>query len=75
MKALESYGIKPREPGARGRAGPLLSYVTMRMADRGGSPDGTPKLYFTDPDGILIQIKDLKYCGGSGKMGEVCVRG
>jgi len=73
MKALESYGIKPREQGARGPAGPLQSYITMRMADRGGSPDGTPELYFTDPDGILLQIQDVSYCGGSGKMGEVCV--
>ena len=73
MKTLESYGIKPREQGARGPAGPLQSYVTMRMADRGGSPDGTPELYFTDPDGILLQIQDTSYCGGSGKMGEVCV--
>jgi catechol 2,3-dioxygenase-like lactoylglutathione lyase family enzyme len=75
MKTLESYGVKPREQGARGPAGPLVSYVTMRMADRGGSPDGTPELYFTDPDGILLQIQDMTYCGGSGKLGEVCVAG
>jgi catechol 2,3-dioxygenase-like lactoylglutathione lyase family enzyme len=73
MKALESYGIKPREQGARGPAGPLQSYITLRMPDRGGSPGGTPELYFTDPDGILLQIQDTSYCGGSGKMGEVCV--
>jgi catechol 2,3-dioxygenase-like lactoylglutathione lyase family enzyme len=72
MKTLESYGVKPREQGARGPARPLVCYVTMRMADRGGSPDGTPELYFTDPDGILLQIQDMTYCGGSGKMGEVC---
>lgn len=73
MKTLESYGIKPREQGARGPAGPLVSYVTLRMPERGGSPGGTPELYFTDPDGILLQIQDMSYCGGSGKMGEVCV--
>jgi catechol 2,3-dioxygenase-like lactoylglutathione lyase family enzyme len=73
MKTLEGYGIKPRAEGARGPAGPLTSYVTMRMPDRGGSADGTPELYFTDPDGILLQIQDVSYCGGSGKMGEVCV--
>jgi catechol 2,3-dioxygenase-like lactoylglutathione lyase family enzyme len=73
MKALADYGIKPREQGARGPAGPLTSYVTMRMPDRGGSPGGTPELYFTDPDGILLQIQDVSYCGGSGAMGEVCV--
>lgn len=73
MKTLADYGIKPREQGVRGPAGPLVSYVTMRMPDRGGSPGGTPELYFTDPDGVLLQIQDVSYCGGSGALGEVCV--
>ena len=33
------------------------------------------ELYFTDPDGILLQIQDMTYCGGSGKLGEVCAPG
>ena len=45
----------------------------MRTPNRGGAPDGTPELYFTDPDGILLQIQEMSYCGGSGKLGEVCV--
>ena len=73
MKALESYGIKPRPSDARGPAGPLVSYITLRMPNRGGAPDGTPELYFTDPDGILLQIQDTTYCGGAGKLGEICV--
>jgi catechol 2,3-dioxygenase-like lactoylglutathione lyase family enzyme len=72
-KALVSYGLKPREPDTGGPAGPLTTYITMRMPNRGGAPDGTPELYFTDPDGILLQIQDMSYCGGSGKLGEVCV--
>lgn len=72
-KALLSYGLKPREPDARGPAGPLTTYISMRMPDRGGAPNGTPELYFTDPDGILLQVQDMSYCGGAGKMGEVCV--
>jgi catechol 2,3-dioxygenase-like lactoylglutathione lyase family enzyme len=72
-KTLLSYGLKQREEGARGPAGPLQTYISMRMPNRGGAPDGTPELYFTDPDGILLQIQDMSYCGGSGKMGEVCV--
>lgn len=71
LKALESYGVKPRE-GAQGPVGPLRHYVSMRMENRGGAPEGTPELYFTDPDGLLIQLQDVKYCGGSGYLGDVC---
>jgi len=71
MKTLAGFGLKPRE-NARGPAGPLTCYVSMRMENRGGAKDGTPELYFTDPDGILLQIQDTTYCGGAGKMGEVC---
>jgi catechol 2,3-dioxygenase-like lactoylglutathione lyase family enzyme len=72
IKALESYGIKPRE-SARGPAGPLVHYISMRMENRGGAKEGTPELYFTDPDGLLIQIQDSKYCGGAGILGDVCL--
>jgi catechol 2,3-dioxygenase-like lactoylglutathione lyase family enzyme len=71
LKALESYGLKPRE-GAQGPVGPLRHYVSMRMENRGGAPEGTPELYFTDPDGLLMQLQDVKYCGGSGYLGDVC---
>jgi catechol 2,3-dioxygenase-like lactoylglutathione lyase family enzyme len=71
LKALESYGVKPRE-GAQGPVGPLRHYVSMRMENRGGAPEGTPELYFTDPDGLLVQLQDVKYCGGSGYLGDVC---
>jgi hypothetical protein len=70
LKTLESYGIKPRET-TQGPVGPLRSYVTMRMENRGGAKEGTPELYFTDPDGILIQLQDVRYCGGSGVLGDV----
>src|SRR5262245_48536461 len=71
LKALESYGITARG-NAPGPAGPLKSYVTMRMENRGGAPGGTPELYFTDPDGIPIQLQDVSYCGGGGYLGNVC---
>jgi catechol 2,3-dioxygenase-like lactoylglutathione lyase family enzyme len=71
MKTLEDAGIKPRS-GGRGPVGPMTSYVSMRMENRGGAKEGTPELYFTDPDGILVQLQDVSYCGGSGRMGEVC---
>jgi len=71
LKTLADFGVKPRGD-ARGPAGPLVSYVTMRMEDRGGAKGGTPELYFTDPDGTLIQLQDMSYCGGSGYLGNVC---
>ena len=71
VKALESYGLKPRE-SAQGPVGPLRHYVSMRMENRGGAPEGTPELYFTDPDGLLMQLQDTTYCGGSGYLGDVC---
>ncbi|HZT77996.1 MAG TPA: VOC family protein [Vicinamibacterales bacterium] len=71
IKALESYGIKPRE-GQTGPVGPMRHYISMRMENRGGAKEGTPELYFTDPDGILVQIQDTSYCGGSGVLGNVC---
>ena len=72
MATLESYGIRPRPDGAEGPPGPLETYVTMRMPDRDGAPEGTPELYFTDPDGIVLQLQDSSYCGGSGYLGDVC---
>ena len=71
IKTLESYGIKPRE-GQTGPVGPMRHYISMRMDNRGGAKEGTPELYFTDPDGILVQIQDTSYCGGAGALGNVC---
>jgi hypothetical protein len=50
-----------------------MHYVTRRMPDRGGAPGGTPELYFTDPDGILLQLQDVSYCGGGGYLGDECL--
>jgi catechol 2,3-dioxygenase-like lactoylglutathione lyase family enzyme len=72
IKILESYGIKPRE-NSQGTPGPLVHYISMRMENRGGAKEGTPELYFTDPDGLVIQLQDTKYCGGAGRLGEVCL--
>jgi catechol 2,3-dioxygenase-like lactoylglutathione lyase family enzyme len=71
LKTLETAGIKPRE-AAPGPVGALRHYISMRMENRGGAPEGTPELYFTDPDGLLMQLQDSSYCGGSGVLGDVC---
>jgi catechol 2,3-dioxygenase-like lactoylglutathione lyase family enzyme len=71
IQALETYGIKPRGDG-QGAPGPLAHYISLRREDRGGAKEGTPELYFTDPDGLIVQLQDVSYCGGSGVLGNVC---
>jgi catechol 2,3-dioxygenase-like lactoylglutathione lyase family enzyme len=68
-KLLVSHGLKQQEGQART---PLVTYISLRMPNRGGAEGGTPELYFTDPDGLAIQIQDVKYCGGGGFLGELC---
>jgi hypothetical protein len=71
QSALEDHGITPRGTGP-GRSGPLLHWISLRMPNRGGAPEGTPELYFSDPDGLSIQLQDVAYCGGGGYLGGVC---
>ena len=71
IKTLESVGIKKRE-SEQGPVGPLRHYISLRMPNRGGAEGGTPELYFTDPDGLAIQLQDMTYCGGGGFLGELC---
>ena len=68
---LSDYGLEILGEGGSA-SGPLQAYVTMRGPDRGGAPGGTPEVYFTDPDGILLQLQDRRYCGGAGYFGEEC---
>jgi catechol 2,3-dioxygenase-like lactoylglutathione lyase family enzyme len=71
LATLTAEGLAPRGDRA---LGPLMHYVTRRMPDRGGAAGGTPELYFTDPDGILLQLQDVSYCGGGGYLGSECSR-
>ena len=71
IKTLEGFGIKPRE-NETGPVPPMRHYIKTRREDQGGAKEGTPELYFTDPDGILVQLQDVSYCGGSGALGNVC---
>jgi hypothetical protein len=70
-KTLVGFGLTSN--GTATAAGPLKTYVSMRMENRGGAKEGTPELYFTDPDGLLLQLQDVKYCGGAGVLGDVCL--
>lgn len=67
---LDDYGLSPRQQPSN--TPPLVHYVSMRMPNRGGAEGGTPELYFSDPDGIRIQLQDPSYCGGGGYLGDDC---
>lgn len=71
QRALSQFGVKPRGDVA-GTPGPLVFWVRMRSEELGGARGGTPELFFTDPDGIMIQLQDASYCGGAGTLGNVC---
>src|SRR5205823_1856553 len=63
MSILAQRGIKKTD--AAGNAGggglgggPMLMRVRMRGPEAGGEQAGTPELYFSDPDGIVVQLQD-----------------
>ena len=68
-KTLTGYGLKPMPNASRE---PLVTYISLRMPNRGGADGGTPELYLTDPDGLAVQLQDVTYCGGGGFLGDVC---
>jgi catechol 2,3-dioxygenase-like lactoylglutathione lyase family enzyme len=68
-KTLTGFGLKPMPNASRE---PLVTYISLRMPNRGGAEGGTPELYLTDPDGLAIQLQDVTYCGGGGFLGDVC---
>ena len=63
-------GLEPPKQGWQYSIAYGCVHVSPR--DRGGAPEGTPELYFTDPDGILMQLQDVTYCGGAGYLGDMC---
>jgi len=76
MAILIDGGFQPIEAGIPALIKPSTCWVRWRQrANNGGgptSPLGTPELYFTDPDNLRIQIQDVTYCGGSGRLGQIC---
>ena len=72
LKTLAAHGVTKTDAAS---TDPLKVWVRVRREDTGGAKEGTPELYFTDPDGLLLQLQDVKYCGGAGLLGEVCLGG
>jgi len=72
LARLTDYGLRPRENPRE--TAPFMNWISMRMPNRGGAEGGTPELYFTDPDGLRIQLQDRSYCGGTGYLGDICAQ-
>jgi catechol 2,3-dioxygenase-like lactoylglutathione lyase family enzyme len=76
MAILIGNGLVPIETGIPALVKPLTCRVRWRQRGNNGggptSPLGTPEVYFTDPDNIRVQLQDVSYCGGSGRLGEIC---
>ncbi|MDT8428808.1 MAG: VOC family protein [Pseudomonadales bacterium] len=70
LEKLTQYGLSAREDSSS--TPPLSHWVSLRMPERNGAEGGTPELYFSDPDGIHIQLQHVSYCGGNGYFGEIC---
>jgi catechol 2,3-dioxygenase-like lactoylglutathione lyase family enzyme len=70
ISKLENCGISARENA--NITPPLVHWTSMRMPNRGGVEGGTPEVYFSDPDGIRVQLQHASYCGGGGYFGDDC---
>ncbi len=70
ISRLENYGFGARKDPSN--TPPLVHWISRRMSNRGGAEGGTPEVYFSDPDGIRIQLQDAVYCGGGGYLGDDC---
>ena len=46
--------------------------IEARVRMRADSDPPAEELMFDDPDGIPVQLQDVGYCGGSGKLGDLC---
>ncbi len=72
MQALASHGVTAAPSNAT-KPGPKQALVRTRRQDEGGSPDGSTRdLFVADPSGVVFQLHDVSYCGGSGALGNVC---
>jgi len=77
------YGIYPAQNATTGSINHVCfamenfdaDAVLKQLTDRGIKGNirlrgDTKELYFTDPDGIRVQLQDVKYIGGTGVLGD-----
>ena len=66
LKILAQHGVTPEEPQDRERARGTDEGARAR---HGGN---TREMFVGDPAGIVFQLHDVSYCGGSGPLGDMC---
>ncbi len=72
MKILTAHGFSAA-PATAGKPGPRQVLVRARGPDEGGSRDGSTRdMCAADPSGVVFQLHDVAYCGGSGPLGTSC---
>ena len=72
MQTLAAHGFTAA-PSTAEKPGPKQTLVRTRRQNEGGSPDGSTRdLFAADPSGVVFQLHDVSYCGGSGALGNVC---
>src|SRR5262245_36115814 len=72
MQTLAANGITAA-PSSAEKPGPKQMLVRTRRQNEGGSADGSTRdLFVADPSGVVFQLHDVSYCGGSGALGNVC---
>ena len=81
MKRLVDFGLKeqigdPPGGGASsvyGLSGPLMTRAFARSGGRDNRDTVmTVEVFVTDPDNITVQLNDVNYCSGFGRLGIVC---
>jgi catechol 2,3-dioxygenase-like lactoylglutathione lyase family enzyme len=73
VEILEGHGLRQADGASGGLSGGSMRIrVRPRGPEAGGSPDGTPHVYFGDPDGIVVQLQHPSYCGGASVLGNLC---
>jgi catechol 2,3-dioxygenase-like lactoylglutathione lyase family enzyme len=64
VAVLGEHGVTRATSSNPAAAGPLKVLVATR--------DGTPEIVVSDPSGVVFQLQDPSYCGGSGPLGSTC---
>jgi catechol 2,3-dioxygenase-like lactoylglutathione lyase family enzyme len=72
VQTLTAHGFTAA-PSDAPKPGPKQMLVRTRRQDEGGAADGSTRdLFAADPSGVVFQLHDVSYCGGSGALGSVC---